>query len=65
MKTLNVEQVYDPDWPLDPANQNDPARYNYSVVKVTNSTTPQLHRELSAAELDVYCESDDWEVTIT
>ncbi len=62
MKTLHVDQVADGlDCAVVPAVQ----KWVYKVVKVTNSTHPEVHTHLSKSDLDFLCDSDDWEVTIT
>ena len=37
----------------------------YIVGKVTNSLTPHVGSTLKSDELEVYCASDDWTVTVT
>ena len=65
MKRLTVDQVPNPQFAGDPRDENDPNRFAYLVVKVTNSTKPRIHQLLVTKGLDVCCDSDDWEVTIT
>jgi hypothetical protein len=61
MKTLLVEQVSQGlDTTVVPAVQ----KWMYKVTKVTNSIAPAIHDMMSAAEVDVYCEAEEWEVTI-
>lgn len=60
MKTLKVDQILDG---FDAATRK--ANHVYSVVKVTNSTTPHIMDRLTEIELASYCDSDDWTVTIT
>lgn len=62
MKTLRVTQILDSraDF-LDKTTPN----YYYRVAKVSNSTTPNIAQDLTQKELEVYCKSDAWEVTIT
>lgn len=64
MKTLNVDQVLD-SWtePKQPG-QSGIAIHKYIVTKVTNSVTPKINIYLTEDELVVYCESDEWAVTI-
>ena len=59
-KQLHVRQSlqFDPQAP-------DNCRTDYTVTKVTNSVTPPIHDKLSGDDLEVYCQSDDWSVTIT
>lgn len=44
---------------------SDNRRTEYIVDKVTNSTTPVPESVLTTEQLEVYCESDAWNVTIT
>ena len=37
----------------------------YTVTKVTNSTRPVIGQRFSDEELQVYCELDDWNVSVT
>lgn len=61
MKTLKVDQVYD-----GYTNATPPVpKHKYKVIKVTNSVTPTILDHLDKEQLAVYCEADDWEVTIT
>lgn len=64
MKTLLLEQNHNPEWHINPDNLDDPDRYRYRPMKVTNSTTPVIYDSLTKEQVDVYCESDEWEVTI-
>ena len=61
MKTLKVSQIYDGYTTDDPPK----AIHKYRVETVTNSVTPNIMDHLKVAELAPYCESDEWEVTIT
>ena len=38
--------------------------HEYLVSKVVNSTSPEINERLTKPELDKYCESEDWKVTI-
>lgn len=64
MKTLNVVQVFDrvEQSAVDPTRNI--SRYNYKVMRVTNSIVPNILDLLTGPELDDYCESENWEVTI-
>ncbi len=64
MKTLQLEQNVNRDWTVNPDNLDDPDRYRWKVIKVTNSTTPKTYELLEQEQVDVYCASDEWEVTI-
>ncbi len=43
----------------------DNRRHDYTVTKVTNSTTPHIDDVLTSNQLTTYCESEAWQVTIT
>ena len=43
----------------------DNKRTEYVVTKVTNSTTPRPQDILTTEQLETYCESDSWNVTVT
>ena len=62
MKTLKVDQVYDG---YDTDTNPPRLKHKYKVTKVTNSTTPCILDHLTIDQLNVYCISEDWEVTIT
>ncbi len=61
MKTLLVNQTMD----HEASTKAQEMRVKYVVVKVTNSIRPLLNDELTPAELDVFCKSDSWNVTIS
>lgn len=65
MKTLLLAQTANPEWTIKPDHLDDPERYLYKVVKVTNSTCPKIWDHLTQAQVDVYCEDDNWAVTIS
>ncbi len=61
MKTLKVDQISKGiDTTFVPARQI----WMYKVTQVTNSIEPNVMDHLSAAELDPYCQDEEWEVTI-
>ncbi len=71
-RKLYVKQVVDPNWQPSATSPkayneslNDPNRFLFHVKKVLNSSTPNIWAELTHDELDVYCNSENWEVTIT
>jgi len=61
MKQLHVKHQLKVD-PDNPAGEN---LHTYIVTKVTNSIRPTIATELSDAELEYYCASEDWGVTVT
>lgn len=65
-KVLLLEQTYNREY--NTAQAHDPAytvpRYVYSVREVKNSTTPRIADVLQQSDADVYCEREDWDVTI-
>ncbi len=64
MKTMKVEHIFNPEYfPGDNPQGRSPKVYK--VKQVTDSITPEINTCLSPDEMDVYCESDDWKVTIT
>ncbi len=63
MKTLAVDQVLDGSV-YDSETKRHVGTYFYRVTKVTNSVTPKIGDALSVDKLNVYCESDEWSVTI-
>ena len=63
MKTLTVDQRWNPNATPSPT-MLDSDKYIYVPTKVTNSTTPKLGDYMTETELAVFCDSDDWEVTI-
>lgn len=63
MKTLAVDQVLDGSI-YNPVNKKHVPVHRYHVTKVTNSVTPKIGDALSVDKLNVYCESDEWSVTI-
>ncbi len=65
MKTLRLDQTVNTNWVINPDNVDDPDRYRYKVTKVTNSSTPKIWDLLTQEQIDVYCEDDGWEVTIS
>lgn len=65
MKTLRLDQTVNTDWKINPDQIHDPDRYRWKVTKVTNSSTPKIWDLLTQEEVDVYCASDEWEVTIS
>ena len=66
MKQLVLSQIYNPDYNNTEGPLNDPERYVYKVEKVTNSTTPQIAwPHLSVELVEVYCNDENWNVTIT
>ena len=64
MKTLQLDQVVNPDWTINPEGLDDPNRYRWKVVKVTNSTKPKIWDLLTQEQVNLYCEDDDWVVNI-
>lgn len=60
MKLLSIKQTlqYDPE-------ADDNRRLDYTVIKVTNAIEPHIDDVLSSDQLSAYCESEDWNVTIT
>ena len=68
MKTMNVTQVLNSHWEPTPGgkvDKNGNNYYVYQVDRVTDSTTPEIREILRKEELDLFCESDDWKVTIS
>ncbi len=65
MKTLKLDQLPNSEWRINPDNLNDPDRYRWKVIKVTNSVTPKIWDLLNQKQVDAYCEHDSWEVTIS
>ena len=63
MKTLIVNQIADGST-YDPETEIHTAKYVYGVEKVTNSITPVIGSRLIPVAMEVYCESDEWNVTI-
>ncbi len=63
MKKLTVTQCLNSEY-WGPERTPEQSKYEYQVVQVVNSTTPQIHAVLSKDELDIYCASTDWTVTI-
>jgi len=63
MKTLQVTPIFDSSI-YDPEKQLDIPQYLYKVVKVTNSLVPPVTENISPDDLSVYCDSEDWHVTI-
>lgn len=59
-KTLNVDQYLVDYDPITRKTNNQ-----YRVTRVTNSIKPHVNDGLTADELEVYCDSDDWQVTIS
>jgi len=64
MKTLQLDQVINPDWTITPDGLDDPDRYRYKVIKVTNSTTPRIWDLLTQEQVNLYCDDEEWGVTI-
>ena len=64
MKTLIVEQRFLSTTHNAGVADSFTVIYQYVVKKVTNSVTPHILDALTKDELDVFCESEDWEVTI-
>ncbi len=64
MKTLHLDQTVNTEWTIKPDHLDDPDRYRWKVIKVTNSSTPKIWDLLTQEQVDVYCEDDGWEVTI-
>lgn len=62
MKRLTVEQRAEYNDTLK-AGEKPPNKY--LVQKVTNSVQPCIYDVLTPEQLDVYCESELWEVVIT
>ena len=62
-KTLVVNQVFKCAT-YDRTTETHKSEYFYRPVKVTNSVTPKIGENLSLEQLDGYCESDEWSVTI-
>lgn len=59
MKTLTVHQIKRFN-----VREGEPD-YQYKVVQVTDSITPNVGEFIDAYELqDVYCDSEHWKVTI-
>ena len=50
---------------VDPDNASRPNLNRYTVTKVTNAIRPVIATILTDAELDYYCASDEWTVTVT
>jgi len=65
MKTLQLDQVVNPDWTITPDRLDDSDRYRWKVIKVTNSTTPKVWDLLDQEQVDAYCNKEDWKVTIS
>ena len=63
MKTLLVTQCIDGST-YDPKTEKHIPIHIYEVDKVTNAIHPKIHSRLSAAEVDGYCDADEWNVTI-
>ena len=64
MKKLFVSQVFNPEY-VGPDHTPDIDVHRYQVDKVLNSVTPQVYDYFTVAELQVFCDSDAWEVTVT
>lgn len=64
MKTLKLDQLPNSEWKINPDNLDDPDRYRWKVITVTNSVTPKIWDLLTQEQVDAYCEDDNWEVTI-
>ncbi len=62
MKRLAVQQHLNPAY-LGDSTPDEP-KHLYKVVQVIDCTTPAISTDLTQAEVDTYCESDDWTVTI-
>lgn len=65
MKTMMLSQLSNPNYVpkhIDP-NNNEP-QWRYLVEEVKNATAPGVHDTLSKAEVDAYCDQDDWTVVI-
>ncbi len=64
MKKLYVEQVHDESVAPAQLQPGQPWPKAYKVTKVVNATVPQIFEVLKPDQLDIYCESDLWDVTI-
>ncbi len=62
MKTMKVQVHINPEF-YGESTPTQPMKL-YKVVQVTNSIKPEISAELHPDELDVYCMSDAWNVTI-
>ncbi len=40
------------------------ATYEYKITKVLNATTPKIWDLLTQEQIDLYCNNDEWEVSI-
>lgn len=61
MKQLHVKQTLE----LDLDSPDNYRRISYTVKKIVNSTVPEIDSKLDPVGLNEYCESDDWNVTVT
>lgn len=67
-KRMYLEQQRIPLSELPPekrASETEPWPFHYFVKRVVGSTTPKIREFLSEAEVQGYCENDDWTVEIT
>ncbi len=63
MKRLHVTQVYNRDYFGDSTPDVD--KHVYKVTKVIDSTGPTINTELTKQEVQNYCESESWQVTVS
>lgn len=70
MKTLLIEQRNNPRYNSHPDavakkfNRSNVPQFVYVVKQLVNSTAPAIGSELSKADVDHYCNTANWKVTI-
>ena len=62
MKKLTVTQCLNPKFFGD--NTPDEPKHEYKITQVINSTIPHIFDVVSESELNIYCEDDEWTVTV-
>ena len=63
MKKLSLTQVYSSRY-TGPVTTPAVEKYVYKVTQVVGATRPCIDETLIKDEVDNYCESEDWTVTI-
>jgi hypothetical protein len=66
MKTLLVHQIYNSEWTPDAKTESGfpMSQHVYKVAQVTDSINPEIGTTLKPEQMNVYCEAEDWKVTI-
>ena len=63
MYYLTVQQRFNPAYVSSDITP-DVDRHRYCVVKLINATAPAIGDYLTKAELNAFCETDTWKVTV-